>query len=97
MVEFLKMLRYFFKKTSGSVVICPVEPVPGHVNGQSWNIDQILNDLKSMKVKVRATKNFKEAFEIAQKSVDERHGLVVISGSPSMVSEYWRYKGIKKL
>ena len=38
-----------------------------------------------------------EAFEIAQKSVDERHGLVVITGSSALISEYWQLKGIKKL
>lgn len=95
--EFLKLLRYFFKKTSGQVIVCPVETVPGHKGDTSWDIDKVTNDIKSMKIKAKAAKNFKEAFDAAQKTVDERYGLVVITGCASIVSEYWHYKGIKKL
>lgn len=95
--EFLKLLRYFFKKTSGSVIICPVQPVPGHKADSSWDVEKITNEIKLMKIKARSSKNLKEAFEAAVKSVDERHGLVVIAGSPSLISEFWHYKGIKKL
>jgi folylpolyglutamate synthase/dihydrofolate synthase len=95
--EFLKQLRYFFKKTSGQIIVCPVERMPGLKNGSSWDVEKISNDIKSMKIKARSSSNFKEAFESACKSVDERHGLVVIAGSSSIVAEYWRYKGMKKL
>jgi dihydrofolate synthase/folylpolyglutamate synthase len=98
MVELLKLLRYFFKKTFGNIIICPTESIPGHpVAPAFWNPENICNNLKSLKIKAKATKNFKEAFEIAQKSVDERHGLVVITGSCALVSEYWRFKGMKKI
>jgi dihydrofolate synthase/folylpolyglutamate synthase len=95
--EFLKHLRYFFKKTSGNVIICPPEEVPGHEQSSPWDAESVSNDIKNMKIKSKAVKNFKEAFELAQKSVDERHGLVVIAGSNGLITEYWRYKGMKKL
>ncbi|HSW73635.1 MAG TPA: hypothetical protein VLG71_00605 [Candidatus Limnocylindria bacterium] len=95
--ELLKLLRYFFKKTSGSIILCPTDALPGQKGGKSWEIDKVINSTKNMKIKAKAAKTFKEAFELAQKSVDERHGLMVITGSPAIVSEYWRYKGIKKL
>jgi len=95
--EFLKLLRYFFKKNSGQVIICPTSSIPGQPDTPSWDAEKIANDIKLMKVKARAAKNFKEAFEAAVKTVDERHGLVVLAGSPSLVTEYWKYKGIKKL
>ena len=95
--EFLKLVRYFFKKTSGQLLICPIEsPVPGVHEEESWDIEQVTNDVKSMKIKARACKNFEEAFEVAKKSVDERHGLIVITGSHSIINTYWRSKGIKK-
>jgi dihydrofolate synthase/folylpolyglutamate synthase len=97
LTEFLKLLRYFFKKTSGQVIVCPVTPVPGQHAGASWDVEKATNDIKSMKIKARSAKTFKEAFEAAQKTVDERHGLVVVTGCPAIVSEYWHYKGIKKL
>ena len=56
-----------------------------------------MNETKTLKLKAKACKSFKEAFEAAQKSVDERHGLVVFTGSPAIVTEFWRYKGVKKL
>ncbi len=95
--EFLKLLRYFFKKTSGQVIICPTNEIPGHKGGKSWAVEKVTNDIKSMKIKAKSSSNFKEAFEMAQKSVDERQGLVVITGSTSIINEYWRYKDIKKL
>lgn len=95
--EFLKLCRYFFKKTSGQLLICPnTEVLPGVHEEKSWNVEQVTNDLKSMKIKAKACKNFEEAFELAKKSVDERHGLVVITGSQSIVAHYWHNKGIKK-
>jgi len=97
MGELLKLLRYFFKKTSGQVVLCPITTQPGHKGEKSWDIEKLANEIKNMKVKAKVCNTFKEAFETAQKTVDDRHGLVVVTGSSSMVTEYWRYKGIKKL
>ena len=95
--EFLRLLRYFSKKNSGQIIFCPIESyVPG-VNEKSWDVEQITNDVKSLKIKAKSAKNFEEAYEMAKKSVDERHGLMVISGSQSIISHYWKYKGIKKI
>lgn len=97
LVEFLKQLRYFFKKTSGSMVICTPEIIPSNGPSTPWDAEQIGNEIKNMKIKCKTAKTFKEAFEFAQRSVDERHGLIVIAGSNTIVTEYWRYKGMKKL
>ena len=95
--ELIKLLRYFFKKTSGQVIVCPVEPTPGHKGHKAWNVEKVTNDIKSLKIKAKATASFAEALEAAQKTVDERHGVIVITGSTSIVSEYWKHKGLKKL
>lgn len=98
MDEFLKQLRYFFKKTSGQVIVCPAEPQPGQSGDKSWDVEKVTNDLKSMKVKASSSTSFKKAFETASKTVDDRYGLIVITGSAAVVTEYWRdYKGMKKL
>jgi dihydrofolate synthase/folylpolyglutamate synthase len=95
--ELLKLVRYFFKKTSGQIFICPIEhPLPGVHEETSWNPEKVANDIKSMKVKARAFSSFKEAFEAAKNSVDERQGLICVTGSHSAVSAYWRYRGINK-
>lgn len=96
--EFLKLVRYFFRKTSGQLLICPVnDNLPGVNHNKSWNVDQITNDIKSMKIKAKACEDFAEAFELAKKSVDDRNGLIVVTGSTTIVSEYWQHKGIKKI
>ena len=95
--ELIKLLRYFFKKTSGQVIVCPVEPIAGHKGHKAWDVEKVTNDIKSLKIKAKATTNFAEALEAAQKTVDERHGVIVITGSTSIVSEYWKHKGLKKL
>jgi len=97
MVELLKLLRYFFKKSSGNIIICPSTPHAENINGAPWNPELIAQDLKNMKVKVRVAHTFTEAFAMAQSSVDERGGLIAISGSREMVTEYWRTKGVKKV
>lgn len=94
---FLKLARYFFKKTSGQLLLCPIEEnIPGVSQGESWDVDKVTNDVKGMKIKARSCKNFEKAFEMAKKLVDERHGLIVVTGSSAIVNEYWRLKGIKK-
>lgn len=90
--EFLKLLRYFFKKTSGSIVVCPVTPAPGDMHQTISNVEKVTNNIKSMKIKARSCKNFKEAFEAAITSVDDRQGLVVIAGSSSLLAQYTHNK-----
>jgi len=97
MIELLKLIRYFFKKSSGSIVICPSIPSKENIRGHSWDAEAVAQELKNMKVKARAVSSFAEALTIAKSSVDERNGLVVISGSQEIVTEYWRTKGIKKV
>jgi dihydrofolate synthase/folylpolyglutamate synthase len=95
--ELLRALRYFFKKTSGHIFICPSQPLPGQPGTISWNAEQIANDLKSMKVKAKACTDLKDAMALASSVVDAQDGLIVITGSTSIVSEYWLNRSIKKL
>ena len=96
--EFLKSVRYFFKKTSGQLILCPIrQTVAEEAAYPSWNAESLINDVKGFKIKARSAKSFDEAFEMAKKMVDERHGLIAISGSHAIIKEYWDYRGIKKL
>lgn len=96
--EFLKAIRYFFKKTAGQVIFCPLKkyPLASDKDSGAWDIEKITTDVKNIKVKAKAAQNLAEAFDTAKKSVDERQGLVVITGSRSILNEYWANKGIKK-
>ena len=95
--EFAKIVRYFFKKTSGSIILTPVEPLMHGPSGAlAPNLEKIANELKNLKVKVKIAINFQDAYESAIKMVDERHGLLAITGSDAVIAQYWDYKGIKK-
>lgn len=93
---FAKLIRYFFKKTAGHIIICPLTQKNGWQK-PSWNVEKMNNAFKAVKVKSRITSSFKEAFEAAKKLVSDRHGLIVVAGSSTILQEYWNYKGIKKL
>lgn len=96
--EFIKTVRYFFKKTSGQVIFSPIKQnVFSKTDKLSWNPEKITNEMKNAKIKAKVAKNFIDAFDTAKKLVDERNGLIVITGSRSIIAEYWESKGIKKI
>ena len=69
LTEFLKLLRYFFKKTSGQVIVCPVTPVPGQQDSTSWDVEKVTNDIKSMKIKARQQKPLKKPLKLQKKQL----------------------------
>ena len=81
--EFIKALRYFFKKTSGSVIFCKLE-------NNSWDVEKMVNYAKNAKIKAKSASSYKEAYELATKSMDEKNGLVVVSGSQEIITSYWQ-------
>ena len=95
--EFLKQIRYFFKKTAGQLILSPAANPTWTKDKTNIDLDKIINNLKNAKIKAIGAKNFAEAFEKAKRSVDERNGLIIIAGGSNAVAEYWNTKGIKKL
>lgn len=95
--EFLRLLRYFTKKNSANVIFYPITHKIAGLNEQSWDVEKITNDVKNLKIKAKSCSSFQEAFEAAKNSVDERNGLIVITGSQSIIADYWHHKGLKKL
>ena len=79
--EFIKALRYFFKKTSGSVIFCKL-------TNNSWDVEKMVNYAKNAKIKAKSAVSYEEAFDLAIKSIDEKNGLVVISGSQEIITAY---------
>ena len=47
LTEFVKLLRYFFKKTSGQVIVCPVAAVPGQQDGPIWDVEKVTSDIQA--------------------------------------------------
>jgi hypothetical protein len=89
--ELMKAVRYLFKKVNGQIFFVPLS------NGKPCHDPvELAKMAHEMGIKTKAFTAFAEAFETAAKAVDERTGLVAITGSPELVSEYWKHKGIKR-
>jgi len=91
-IETIKLMRYLLKKVNGQIFFCPL---PGHMT--CHDAQDLGAIAKELNVKVKVCTSFAEGLEQAKAAVDERDGLVAISGSNSMVSEYWKLRGMKKL
>jgi len=90
-IESIKLIRYLLKKVSGEILFVPL------TNNQSFHNPQDLAIIaKDLNLRAQTCTDFKEAFEIATRNVDERDGLVVVTGSQNMISDYWKNRGIKK-
>lgn len=91
-MEAIKLIRYLLKKVSGQIFFVSL---PGDV--LSHDAQDLAMMAKELNVKAKACASFTEAFEQAKAAVDERDGLIAISGSTEQVAEYWKQRGIKKL
>jgi dihydrofolate synthase/folylpolyglutamate synthase len=89
--EVIKLVRYLFKKVPGEIFFVPLE------NGVACYTPQELSVMaKELNIKAIACNSFEEAFNEAKLVVDDRQGLVAVCGSPSLMTDYWKMKGIKK-
>ena len=50
----------------------------------------MVNYAKNAKIKAKSASSYKEAYELATKSMDEKNGLVVVSGSQEIITSYWQ-------
>jgi dihydrofolate synthase/folylpolyglutamate synthase len=91
-IESLKLIRYLLKKVTGQVFFVAL---PGDT--AAHDSSELVSIAKELNIKAKAFGTFAEAFEQAKHGVDERDGLVVVSGSPALVTEYWKHRGMKKL
>jgi folylpolyglutamate synthase/dihydrofolate synthase len=90
-MEAIKLIRYLLKKVSGQIFFVPLpSDTPCH------DVQDLGIMAKELNVKAKVCANVADAFEQAKATVDERDGLVAIVGSTSLVSEYWKARGIKK-
>lgn len=88
--EFLRASRYFFKKTSGQIIFCPVQNKTAEAQAEvdSFDVEKITNEIRNYKVKAKSAKNLKDAYAQALKLVDEQQGLIVVAGSSTIVQEF---------
>jgi folylpolyglutamate synthase/dihydropteroate synthase len=83
--ETLRMVRYLLRKINGQVFFIEL---PG--GDASHNPHMLVKAAEELGIASRAFSTLKEAFEEAKTAVDERHGLVAVTGSTKVVASYWR-------
>ena len=90
---FIKAVRYFFRKTAGQLFLCPLnKDLCRHESSEDVNLEDLAKEMRTMKIKAEIFQNFSDAYETAKKTVDGRDGLIVISGSQTVISEYVQHK-----
>lgn len=92
--EFIKEIRYFVKKTPGTIALCPIQPMTGEKSKLSWDVQRIAHLAKTAKIKVKVYKNFEEAFTTTKAISDDHDDLIIITGSQAIVCEYLNYKEV---
>lgn len=91
-IETLKLLRYLLKKVQGEAFFVSL---PGQDTHKPHELAQ---RAREMNIRANVSGSIKDAFEAAKLIVDERHGIVCMTGSKSIVSEYWKtIREVKKL
>ncbi len=90
---FLKIMKTFFRKMSGVAIVCPIEnQIPGTDEQSSWNVNKTTNALKSSGIRAHAAENLNHALALAKEVIDQKDGLICITGSRSIVATYWKNK-----
>ena len=90
-IALLKLVRYFTKKISGYVFFVPL------LNGQNSDLNELEQKAKALDIKAKAYNSFDPAFQAAKAVVDPRDGLLCITGSTEIISQYWQNRGMKKV
>lgn len=90
--EFIKTVRYFFKKISSQLILCPIANTIGEQIGTPANLERLTTLAQHAKIKVTVYKNFKNAFDLTTKQLHDSQDLLVITGSQAIISEYWKHK-----
>ncbi len=89
-LETLKLLRYLLKKVNGSLFFVSLQ------DGTGYSAQELTSMARDLNIKAKACATLTEAFDQAKAIVDERDGLAVVTGSQSLITEYWLNRGIKK-
>ncbi|MFH0898611.1 MAG: Mur ligase family protein [bacterium] len=93
-IEAIKLIRYLLKKVNGQILFVPLSE-SDQLNAH--DVNDLATIAKELNIKAKACTSFAQAFEQAKTLVDERDGLIAITGSNGIVNEYWNYRGIKKI
>ena len=89
--EALKLLRYLLKKVNGNLVFVPM------ADGIDYQgLQELVTKAKDLNIKARVCSNFAEGLTVAKTLVDERDGLICVTGSNELIKAYWENRGIKK-
>ena len=91
-VETLKLARYLLKKVSGQIIFVNL---PGKKS--SHDVQELANKAKELNIKAKGYTSFEQGFQAAKSVVDQRDGLICITGANEMVSQYWKNRGTKKI
>jgi dihydrofolate synthase/folylpolyglutamate synthase len=84
--EFFKNIRYLCKRITTKLFFVPLSPhTPCH------DTTALVHAAQAINLQAYAHQSLQEAFDAAKKQIDERQGLLVVSGAPELISDYWKH------
>jgi len=90
--NFIKEIRYFSKKTSGTIAFCGINNLIGEKSKISWDANKMTNVAKIAKIKSKAFKNLEEAYTATKQSMSsDDNTLIIITGSQAITAEYLKH------
>ena len=90
--ECLKLIRYMLKKMNGQIIF--VNPSKDY--NKFLNPKELEEKARKLGLKSKSCKKLEEAIDFSKKISDDREGLVTITGSLELISDYWRMRGVIK-
>ena len=89
--EVLKSIRYLLKKVPGKVFFVELsEGLPCYTTAE------LMEHAAKINLNARCFAHINEAIRVAKSMVDERDGLIAITGSEKQVAAYWKSRGAKR-
>jgi len=87
-IQVLKHIRYLLKKVPGKVFFVP------HAGDDTYfSPEELVAHARKLHISARGFHQISDAIKAAKSFVDERDGLVAISGSEKQITAYWRDRG----
>lgn len=84
--ELMKLLRYLFKRVTGEIFFISLPDA----NVESHDPETLLGVAREFNVRAHVANSVQHAFGLGKGLVDDKEGIVCITGSKGMVCEYWK-------
>ena len=89
--QLIKRLVSFFKKMTGTILVCPVTSSPGEkINNTTCDVVYITNMLKGSGLRAIACDSLEDALQKSLHNITHPDSLTVVTGAQDVIKEFYR-------